>query len=95
MAAMATLTGVSPTDTETWEAILWPKVTANVFRLQMRIAKAVRIGRWGKAKALQRLLVNSFSAKVLAVKRVTQNSGHKTPGVDGVVWKGCHQDSSV
>jgi RNA-directed DNA polymerase len=91
MAAMATLTGASPTDTETWEAILWPKVTANVFRLQMRIAKAVRIGRWGKAKALQRLLVNSFSAKVLAVKRVTQNSGNKTPGVDGVVWKTAKQ----
>ena len=68
-----------------------PKVTADVFRLQMRIAKAVRTGRWGKVKALQRLLVNSFSAKVLAVKRVTQNSGHKTPGVDGVVWKTAKQ----
>ena len=91
MAAMVTLTGASPTDAEIWEAISWPKVTADVFRLQMRIAKAVRIGRWGKAKALQRLLVNSFSAKVLAVKRVTQNSGHKTPGVDGVVWKTAKQ----
>jgi len=91
MAAVATLTGASPTYAETWEAIMWPKVTADVFRLQMRIAKAVRIGRWGKAKALQRLLVNSFSAKVLAVKRVTQNSGHKTPGVDGIVWKTAKQ----
>jgi len=91
MAAMATLTGASPTDAEIWQAISWPKVIADVFRLQMRIAKAVRIGRWGKAKALQRLLVNSFSAKILAVKRVTQNSGHKTPGVDGVVWKTAKQ----
>ncbi len=68
MTAMATLTGASPTDAKIWEAIKWPKISADVLRLQMRIAKAVRIGRWGKAKALQRLLVNSFSAKVLAVK---------------------------
>lgn len=91
MTAMATLTGASPTDTKIWEAIKWRKISADVLRLQMRIAKAVRIGRWGKAKALQRLLINSFSAKVLAVKRVTQNSGHKTPGVDGVVWKTAKQ----
>jgi RNA-directed DNA polymerase len=38
-------------------------------------------------KALQRLLTCSFSAKCLAVKRVTSNSGSKTPGVDGVIWR--------
>ena len=53
----------------------------------MRIAKAVREKRHGKAKALQWLLTHSFSAKALAVQRVTLNSGAKTPGVDGVVWK--------
>ena len=63
------------------------KIEANVYRLQIRIAKAIRIGRLGKAKALQRLLVTSYSAKQLAVRRVTQNSGNKNPGVDGIVWK--------
>ena len=88
MTAMAkSLTGASPTDTEIWEAMPWQKMEVLVNRLQMRIAKATRMGRWGKVKALQRLLVTSFSAKQLAVRRVTQNSGHKTPGVDGIVWK--------
>jgi len=81
------LSGASPTEAEIWKATPWPKIEANVNRLQMRIAKAIRTGRRGKAKALQRLLVNSYSAKLLAVRRVTQSSGHKTPGVDGIVWK--------
>ena len=54
----------------------------------MRIAKAVKEKRWGKAKALQHLLTHSFYAKLLAVKRVTSNKGKKTPGVDGVLWQG-------
>lgn len=53
----------------------------------MRIAKAVREKRQGKVKALQWILTHSFSAKLLAVKRVVQSSGAHTPGVDGVVWK--------
>lgn len=53
----------------------------------MRIAKAVREGRHGKAKSLQWLLTHSFSAKLLAVKRVVQNAGGKTPGVDKIIWK--------
>jgi RNA-directed DNA polymerase len=59
-----------------------------VRRLQMRIAKAVKEERRGKVKALQYLLTHSFYAKALAVKRVTSNKGRKTPGVDGVLWKG-------
>ena len=37
-------------------------------------------------KALQRFLVNSYSAKALAVKRVSENDGKRTPGVDGEIW---------
>ena len=54
----------------------------------MRIAKAVKENKHGKVKTLQYLLTNSFYAKLLAVKRVTSNKGKKTPGVDGVLWKG-------
>jgi len=46
----------------------------------------VKEGRWGKVRALQRLLTHSFSGKVLAVRRVTENQGKKTPGVDREVW---------
>jgi RNA-directed DNA polymerase len=42
--------------------------------------------RWGRVKALQRLLTHSFSGKVLAVRQVSENSGKRTPGVDHVVW---------
>ena len=69
-----------------WDTIDWPQVDKLVKRLQMRIAKAIREGRHGKAKALQWLLTHSFYAKLKAVKRVTDNSGAKTPGVDGVLW---------
>jgi RNA-directed DNA polymerase len=52
----------------------------------MRIVKATQGGRWNKVKVLQRLLTSSFSGKALAVKRVTENEGRKTAGVDGQVW---------
>jgi RNA-directed DNA polymerase len=37
-------------------------------------------------KTLQRLLTCSFSGKALAVKRVTDNKGKRTSGVDRVIW---------
>jgi RNA-directed DNA polymerase len=80
-------TGAFPTKSISWKATPWPKASELVRRLQMRIAKAMRERKRGKVKALQRLLTHSFSAKLLAVKRVTENSGRKTPGVDGVIWK--------
>jgi len=69
-----------------WHAINWHKANQNVRRLQARIVKATREGRWGKVKALQRLLTRSFSGKALAVRRVTENRGKNTPGVDGEIW---------
>jgi RNA-directed DNA polymerase len=80
-------TGAFPTNSMSWDAIPWLKATELVRRLQMRIAKAIKEGKRGKAKVLQRLLTHSFYAKLLAVKRVSQNSGSKTAGVDGVIWK--------
>jgi len=51
--------------------------------LQARIVKAQEAGRYNKVKALQYLLTRSQSARILAVERVTENDGRKTPGVDG------------
>jgi RNA-directed DNA polymerase len=82
----ATAAGATSHRAETWHAIDWRKVYRTVRRLQARIVQAVRAGRWGKVKALQRLLTHSFAAKALAVKRVTSNPGRRTPGVDGVLW---------
>ena len=69
-----------------WRSINWYECHRQVRRLQARIVKAVQEGRWGKVKALQWLLTHSFSGKVIAVKRVTENQGKKTPGVDGETW---------
>jgi hypothetical protein len=56
-----------------------------VRRLQVRIVQATKESRWGKVRALQRLLTHSYSGKVLAVQ-VTENNGKKTPGVDQEIW---------
>jgi RNA-directed DNA polymerase len=69
-----------------WSDIDWAKCTRNVRRLQIRIVKATQVGRWNKVKALQRILTSSFSGKALAVKRVTENEGGRTAGVDGQIW---------
>ncbi|MBA4277787.1 group II intron reverse transcriptase/maturase [Ralstonia sp.] len=78
--------GASSPAAQMWDQANWDRIEAEVKRLQMRIAKAVREGRWGKVKALQRLLTRSYGGKLLAVKRVTENRGKRTPGVDGRVW---------
>lgn len=85
------LTGASFAKVSDWDAINWPKIRYEVRQIQMRIAKAIRENRYGKAKALQHLLSRSHSAKLLAVKRVTDNTGSKTAGVDGVRWTTARQ----
>jgi RNA-directed DNA polymerase len=69
-----------------WHQINWYKALQHVRKVQLRIAKATREGKSRKVKSLQRLLTHSFHAKALAVKRVTENKGKATPGVDGQTW---------
>lgn len=78
--------GASSADARQWNSVNWTRVNAFVRRMQMRIAKSIRQGRWNKAKALQRLLSRSFYARLWAVKRVTSNKGSRTPGIDRQVW---------
>src|SRR5260370_22798688 len=78
--------GASSHADDNWDGILWYQTQRNVRRLQARIVKATEEKRWGKVKALQRLLTHSFSGKALAVRRVTEHQGKKPPGVDKVVW---------
>lgn len=81
----------NPTDTRSlsrqWKDIDWNKAERHVRHLQTRISKAHRDGRTNLARRLQHLLTNSFYAKAIAVRRVSQNNkGKHTPGVDGVLW---------
>ncbi|EDG8466793.1 group II intron reverse transcriptase/maturase [Salmonella enterica subsp. enterica serovar Muenchen] len=71
---------------DSWHSINWFECHHRVRKLQFRIAKASREGQLRKAKALQRMLTRSFSAKATAVRRVTENNGRRTPGVDKQTW---------
>ncbi|MBS3938332.1 MAG: group II intron reverse transcriptase/maturase [Peptococcaceae bacterium] len=76
----------SPHGEGDWHSIDWLKAQQAVKKLQMRIAKATREGEHYRVKSLQRTLTRSFSAKAIAVKRVTENQGKRTPGVDMETW---------
>ncbi|EAZ93018.1 group II intron reverse transcriptase/maturase [Crocosphaera chwakensis] len=68
-----------------WSDIPWRKLEKNIYKLQKRIYKASSRGNVKLVRRLQKLLIKSWSAKCLAVRRVTQdNQGRKTAGVDGV-----------
>ena len=75
----------SKLNTEGWGDIDWHQVERYVFKLQTRIYAASRRGEVKKVRKLQRTLMRSWSNRVLAVRRVTQdNTGKNTAGVDGV-----------
>ena len=74
----------SKNTSESWRKLPWKKFRKNLFRLQRRIFKAIRIGDIARARSLQKLILKSTSAKLLAIRQVTQlNKGRKTAGIDG------------
>jgi RNA-directed DNA polymerase len=70
---------------EDWKRLPWKQLERNVFHIQQRIYQAARSGDLKRVHNLQRLLLKSWSARCLAVRRVSQdNRGKRTAGVDGV-----------
>lgn len=69
-----------------WKSINWHQVEKSVNKLQTRITKAVLQNKWNLVKRLQYLLTHSYFSKLLAVRKVTQNKGKRTPGIDGKRW---------
>lgn len=68
-----------------WNIIPWHQLERKVFKLQKRIFRAKQRGDVKAVRRLQKTLMRSWSAKCLAVRRVTQdNQGKKTAGVDGI-----------
>jgi RNA-directed DNA polymerase len=75
----------APAPVYEWKALPWRKLQRAVFKLQTRIYRAMQRGDTRTVHRLQRLMTTSRSAKLLAVRRVTQdNRGKRTAGVDGV-----------
>jgi RNA-directed DNA polymerase len=72
------------TTSESWKNLPWKQFQKNLFRLQKRVYKAVQVGDKRKARSLQKLILKSQAAKLLAIRQVTQlNAGKKTAGIDG------------
>ncbi len=70
--------------TELWVSLKWKKLRQDLFRLQKRVFKAVQVGDRRKARSLQKLILKSRAARLLAIRQVTQlNAGKKTAGIDG------------
>jgi len=68
-----------------WNTLPWRAIERSVFKLQKRIYQASQNNDSVLVHQLQRLLISSWSAKCLAVRRVTQdNQGKKTAGIDGM-----------
>lgn len=75
--------GASLRQAVNWRTIKWKRVNSNVCRLQRRIVQAQQQGKKRRVRALQFILTRSYSGRCLAVRRVTENTGKRTPGVDG------------
>src|ERR1700686_5835038 len=72
-------------ESEAWRNLPWRKLEQHVYRIQKRIYRANQRGNSRAVHKLQKLLMKSEAARLLAVRRVTQdNQGKKTAGVDGV-----------
>ena len=75
---------VDPTS-EAWRKLPWRKFEQHVYRIQKRIYRANQRGISRAVHKLQKLLMKSEAARLLAVRRVTQdNQGKKTAGIDGI-----------
>ena len=72
----------------TWSSVDWTATEAVVRHIQDRIFRAAKAGDGARVANLQKLLARSRSAKLLAIRQVTQrNAGRGTPGIDGVVCR--------
>ena len=68
-----------------WNQVNWRKLERKIYKLQKRIYRASQRGDVKTVRRLQKMLMNSWSARALSIRRVTQdNQGKKTAGVDGL-----------
>jgi len=71
-----------------WNAIDWRKANRTVRNLRQRIFRAAQEGNLNKVRSLQKLMLKSYSNRLVSVRRVAQvNAGKNTPGVDKLVIK--------
>jgi RNA-directed DNA polymerase len=83
---VATAPGASPRSPLDWHAIPWRRAHRNVRRVHVRLVQAWQGGRKRTARAWPCMLTRAQSGRAVAVTRVTEHHGRRTPGVDGVIW---------
>lgn len=67
-----------------WKTINWKKIHLRVWRIQTKIYNYSRKNDKAKVQKLQKILIKLMDAKLLAVRKVTQdNRGKRTAGIDG------------
>ena len=85
------MTSIAISD-DRWKRLPWKKFQKNLFRLQKRIYKAHKAGNYKLVRMLQKLVLKSKAAKLLAIRQITQlNTGKCTAGIDGVKNLHCDQ----
>ena len=72
---------------ELWKNLNWTKICKVVFRLQIRLFKAMRTGDSARVRNLQNLILRSRSARLLAIRQVTQLNAGKKTGVNSLNFK--------
>lgn len=75
-----------PNENSPWHAIDWRAVQEFVGKVQSKIVKAMKEKDFRRVKRLQRSLIRSWQAKALAVRKVTENRGKRTSGIDRELW---------
>ena len=68
-----------------WESINWTDIASKVASVQTIIFEACQLGNINKVHEYQNALINMKEAKLLSIRKVTQeNKGKRTAGVDNV-----------
>ena len=69
-----------------WNNIDWKKAENHVNRLQVRITKAVKKGKWYLVKRLEYLLTHSYYAKLLATRKGNNLNGLIQRGLQRILF---------
>ena len=67
-----------------WRSADWDKMEDQLLRKQRKISMAASKRNWQMVEWLQKELVNSLYARMLAVRHVVRNASE--PGIDGIRW---------
>lgn len=69
-----------------WKTINWKVFTSKLSELQQELVKFYSIGNFQEVSRIQHIILTSRFTHALGIKKVLNNKGGKTPGIDGIKW---------